>query len=96
METFAENATRYWEVIWVPLVWLLLLLGGTIGLLAVASPRVFEAVATRSKTWIDTNRFVALLEKSVDIDHYFIRHSRILGSALLTSTAVLAYVYLTR
>jgi hypothetical protein len=67
---------------------------GLIGLIAIVSPRRFEKLATRSGKWVDTNKLAEVLDKRVDIDHYVLPFSRLLGVAVILSVAVLSYVVL--
>jgi hypothetical protein len=72
--------------------WSTLGLLGLVGVIAVVSPSRFARLATRSGRWVDTNKIVAVLDKRVDIDHYILPFSRLLGVAVLASVAVLIYV----
>jgi hypothetical protein len=67
---------------------------GAVGLLALLSPSRFSALSTRGSQWIDTSKFFAKLDQRVDVDHYFLPHSRLLGGAVLVATALLAALYL--
>lgn len=73
-----------------------LALSGALGLLAVVSPQHFRAAATRSARWVDSQRYLALLDKPHDIDRLVLAHSRFFGSLVVTSVALLAYLFLTR
>jgi hypothetical protein len=72
--------------------WSTLGLLGLAGVIAVISPSRFARLAIRSGRWVDTNKIVAVLDKRVDIDHYILPFSRLLGVAVLASVAVLIYV----
>ena len=67
---------------------------GVLGLLALCSPRWFTAIATGSSRWIDTEKLLAPLNKSIVIDQYVLPHCRILGLAVLVATALLTAVYI--
>jgi hypothetical protein len=76
------------------ILWGTLGLLGLIGAIAVVSPTVFAKLATRSGRWVDTNKIVQVLDKRVDIDHYVLPFSRLLGVAVIASVAVLVFVLL--
>jgi hypothetical protein len=63
---------------------------GVVGLLAVVNPRWFAVIVSQSNhQWIDTNKVLAPLDKRVNIDPYVLRHSRLLGLAVLATVALL-------
>src|SRR3954469_14108400 len=74
------------------ILWATLAMLGCIGVVAIVSPGRFAALATRSGRWVDTNKLVEVFDKRVDIDHYVLPFSRLLGVAVLASVAVLTYV----
>jgi hypothetical protein len=74
---------------WEPVGWALLLIFGLLGALALASPRLFERIATGGSRWIDTNQMLAVLDKRYDIDRHILPFSRVLGALVLASVAVL-------
>ena len=43
--------------------------------------------------WVDTKRTLEKLDRSVDIDGVALKHSRILGAAVIASVIVLGYLY---
>jgi hypothetical protein len=67
---------------------------GAIGMVAILSPKCFEALASRGGRWVDTNKLAEVLDRRVDIDRYVLPFSRLLGAAVIASVAVLAYVVL--
>ena len=69
-----------------------LLLVGLIGMIAILSPQWFATLATRSGRWVDTKKALEVLDKRVDIDHYVLPFSRLLGVAVVASVAVLCWV----
>jgi hypothetical protein len=74
-------------------IWLLagLALFTVVGLLAVVSPRWFAIVATQGNSqWFDTTKLLAPLDKRINIDAYVLRHSRLLGVAVLAAVALVA------
>ena len=73
--------------------WLLLGLVGTSGLVALASPPLFARLASFSSTWIDSDKFLKRLDRRVDVDNCFIRHSRLFG-AVCVAVAVVLTIFL--
>jgi hypothetical protein len=67
------------------LVSVLLGFSGLMGLLAVASPRLFTIVSSKNSGWVDSARFFDFLDRR-----------RAFGTLVLASVAVLAYWYGTR
>jgi hypothetical protein len=74
-------------------VWCVLGLLATVGLLAVLSPRRFQAIATRGSQWVDTNRLLSLLDRRVDVDQYLLPASRSLGAIVLLATVLLGFLF---
>jgi hypothetical protein len=71
-------------------VWLLLALFGSIGLLALVSPRWFHRVSTTGSRWVDTTKLIERLDRRYDVDHYILPYSRVLGALVVASVGVLA------
>ena len=69
---------------------------GTIGLIALISPRLFFALAKRSSQWVDTDQALKSLDRRIDIDGYVLPYSRYLGLAVLAAVVILASVWLRR
>lgn len=78
--------------VYLPIVWALLALIATIGLIAVASPRWFARFDAIGSRWIDTSRWVAKLDRRIDVDARVLLHSRLLGGAVLTSVGLIAWM----
>jgi|GEM_PF-4789450 len=78
---------------WGPVAWVGLGALSAVGLLALLSPRGFSALAARGSTWIDTNQLLSKLDTRVDVDHYVLPFSRLLGVAVLASVGALAYLF---
>lgn len=76
-------------------VWPVLAVVLTLGLIAIVSPRRFASVSRGGGRWIDTSRLVEQMDRRIDLDHLAIRHSRLFGLAIVTAVAVLAYVFYT-
>src|SRR3954463_14689103 len=58
---------------------------GLIGVIAICSPRRFAKLANGSGRWVDTKKMLEVLDKRVDIDHYVLPFSRLLGVAVILS-----------
>jgi hypothetical protein len=78
------------------LVPVLLGFSGLMGLLAVASPRLFTIVSSKNSGWVDSARFFDFLDRRIDIDQFALDRPRAFGTLVLASVAVLAYWYGTR
>jgi hypothetical protein len=78
------------SMIWQPLVLTTLIFSAICGLIAVASPACFKALAEQGGRWIDTSRIVACLDWRFDVDHYALRHPRAFGLAVSISAIFLA------
>lgn len=78
------------------LIWFLLTVTGAFGLLAVVSPRLFDSIAARGGTWIDSAKFLAVFDKRIDIDGPLLQHSRVFGVAVVTAVLFLGYSLWTR
>jgi hypothetical protein len=86
-ERLVMNAAHFWPTLLVALFGF----SGFFGLLAIVSPRLFEAIATRSAQWIDSEQFLKYLDRQIDIDRFILPHSRVFGGTVLASVAVLGY-----
>ena len=75
------------------LVWFLLGILCSVGILAVVSPKRFSALSARGGQWIDTNKLLATLDKRVDVDRYVLPFSRWLGLAVLVAAALISMLY---
>ena len=76
-----------------PVFWLSLGALGLTGTVAVLSPKRFAALATRSNTWVDTNKLLEVFDRRVDVDHLVLPFSRVLGVAVLCAVGLLAFLY---
>ena len=74
-----------------PVIWFLLAAVGAIGVLAIVSPRLFGAISTQGGKWIDSSKFFAIFDKRIDVDGPVLRHSRVLGVAVVASVLFLGY-----
>jgi hypothetical protein len=63
-----------------------------IGSVALINPRLFERLARAGSRWIDTSRWFAKMECSVDIDKFVLRHARWFGLAVLVGTTALWFL----
>jgi len=62
------------------------------GLIAVISPRTFGAIARAASRRVDTQRWLAWLDKEIDIDRYVLKHARLFG--FVTLACILLAVWL--
>jgi hypothetical protein len=70
------------------------------GLLAIASPRVFAEVTTRGNRCIDTGKFFGIPESSrlraldrwIDLDGYALPYSRPIGIGMCMAASLLLYL----
>lgn len=65
-----------------------------LGLVAVIRPPCFHALAWHGSTWVDSNRWVALLDRRIDVDAYVLPHARLFGCLLLAAMLRLALAVL--
>jgi hypothetical protein len=77
---------------WQPMVWIGLGILAAVGLLAIISPSRFTALASRSGQWVDTEKYLRVLDKRIDVDQYVLPYSRWLGVAVLLAVVLLAVV----
>lgn len=75
------------------LYWICLVTLAGIGLMALISPKKFAALSTRGNKWIDTEKLLQPLDKTVDVDKYVLPFSRWLGLAVLSAVVMLAALY---
>ena len=78
------------------LLFVLLILAGVSGFVALVSPRHFRTLAGWSARWVDGERYLAVLDKRVDIDGYVLRHCRVLGSLVIVSVLIIGFVWVAR
>ncbi len=71
----------------------LLAVAGLLGAVAILSPRLFALTAKKGATWIDSDQCFRLLDRRLDVDEFVLRHSRIFGTLVVASVAVLSIVY---
>jgi hypothetical protein len=76
-----------------PMLWIGLGILAAVGLLAVISPARFSALASRSGHWVDTEKYLRVLDKRIDVDQYVLPYSRWLGVAVLLAVCLLAAVW---
>ena len=88
-----QTVTLVAQINWAPLVWATLGIIAALGLLALVSPTRFAAVATRGNQWVDSAKYLEVLDRKVDVDQLVLPFSRWLGAAVLASVALLAVLY---
>jgi hypothetical protein len=79
---------------WTLVTWSLLGLAGVVGMVALVSPRTFSKLATGGSRWIDTQRVIAKLDEPINVDHYILPYSRVLGAAVIISCVILGLAVL--
>lgn len=72
-----------------PWTWCFLCVLGSLGLLALVSPQTFSKVAMRGGNWVDSNKYLAVLDKRIDIDQHVLPFSRVLGFSVLASAVII-------
>ena len=72
-----------------PWTWCFLCVLGSLGLLALVSPQTFSSVALRGGSWVDSSKYLAVLDKRIDIDQYVLPFSRVLGFSVLSSAVII-------
>ena len=77
--------TTFWE----PFFLIILGMTGVAGVLAIVSPRAFAVVARLGGTLVSITPTQTPVDKWVDIDGYFLRHSRFFGILVTASVAYL-------
>ena len=82
------HAARFFEL-FVPA---FLVFSAALGVVAVISPRFFAKLATKSGRWVDSARYLAALDKKIDLDRLVLPHSRLFGALVLISVSILAFM----
>ena len=69
------------------------ILGGvaTIGALALISPETFSRVSVLGSFWVDTNYWLRKVERPINIDHFVLAHTRLVGVFLLASVGLMGW-----
>jgi hypothetical protein len=75
-----------------PIIWALLALAATVGLIALASPTLFAKLSGVGNRWIDTSSMLAKLDRRIEVDSRILPYSRLLGAAVVASVSLLAFV----
>lgn len=88
-----QTVTLIAQVNWAPVVWVALGMIAALGLIAIVSPSRFAAIATRGNHWVDSGKYLEVLDRKVDVDQLVLPFSRWLGVAVLASVALLAVLY---
>jgi hypothetical protein len=76
-----------------PVFWVTMGFLVAIGLLAVVSPTTFTALSSSSNRWVDSEKYLKMLDKRIEIDQYVLPYSRWLGVAVILSVVLLAAVW---
>lgn len=67
-------------------------LSAVAGLVAVVCPTCFQRLAGLGGSWIDTDRWWAVLDQRVDIDQFVLRRPRLFGAIVVAASAYLGYL----
>jgi hypothetical protein len=89
MRILAMLAHRFWG----PFSLFLLAAAGLIGLVALVSPGLFERLVDRGDHWVDTTRWLALLDKRFDVDRYVLPHARLLGALVIAVVLMISVFF---
>ncbi len=84
---------RLFDIIAEPLFFAVLGVSAVAGVIALVSPRLFQHTAALTSRTIDTKKILSVLDKRIDIDHYTINHSRLLGVLVIAAVATLVFFY---
>ncbi len=85
MNTLSELAVLFRA----PLLWSAIALCVVSGLIGLAGPRFLETANRMSAKSIDSNRFFAVFDKSIETDRFFVKHARLFGCCALATAVVL-------
>jgi hypothetical protein len=77
------------------IVWPVLAIVFTLGLVATFAPGRFQTIASQSGKWIDTDKIREALDKPIDVDQHVLRYSRVFGVLVAVAAVWLGYVYWT-
>ena len=88
MELISLWLQPYWQM----LAYACLGFVGCVGVLAVASPRLFTWLATKSNKWFDTSKMDELADKMIDVDTFALRHCRMYGAVVLFTSVVVGII----
>jgi len=82
------------QQIWPPFFLFVLGLAGVSGVLAIASPKAFAAVAGFSSRLVNSSQTDSVFDKWIDIDRFVFQHARYFGVLVCMSVAYLAFLYI--
>ncbi|MBC7821027.1 MAG: hypothetical protein IAG10_29430 [Planctomycetaceae bacterium] len=86
-----NSAPNLLQTLWGPCSWILLALAGVIGLVALVSPKTFRSLAEFGGRGLDSDKWLAQLDKRIDVDRLVLPYSRWLGAAVITAVAILCF-----
>ena len=72
-----------------PVFWVLLGIVGTLGLVALVSPRAFACLAEQSSRWVDASKCLEYFDRQVNVDKAVLPFCRLLGAAVVCAVCVL-------
>lgn len=88
-----KSIVMLFDLIAEPLFFLILGIAAVAGVIAVVSPHWFQRTVAFSSRTIDTKKILSILDKRIDIDHYTLGHSRLLGVVVIAAVATLVFLY---
>ena len=77
-----------------PFLWFLLAAAAVTGFVALVNPKLFQALVSHGGRWIDTSRFLAILDKRFDVDRWVLPYSRVLGAMVLLAVMLIGFLYI--
>ncbi len=88
MENLSLWLAPYWQVIAYTCGGIV----GSVGILALATPQLFTAIAKHGSKWFDTSKLGEVVDTSVDVDTFTLQHCRAFGVIVFVLAVVLSIV----
>jgi hypothetical protein len=79
------------QAFWGTCFWVLLVSVGLLALIALFSPSAFRSLANFGGRWLDSGKWLARLDKQIDVDRLVLPYSRYLGAAVIATIAILCF-----
>ncbi len=64
--------------------------------LALFAPNAFRRLATGGSTWVDTSKWLELLDRRIEVDAFFLRNPRVFGAVLLGGVGLAFALFISR
>ncbi len=87
-----ENLNLWLEPYWQVIAYTCVSFVGLVGILALANPQLFTAIANRCSQWFDTSKLGAVVDTKVDVDTFTLQHCRVYGVIVFVLAAVTTIV----